>query len=198
MTLIDMGPASKKPSKRRERDTYYTPDWATQELLKAFPEIRGGTLLDPCCGDGRMAKALAPRFERVVLNDIEPNAELNNYNMDARNKQLYAEANADWIVSNTPFIGAGQIAATCLAAAPRGVALLLRCTFLEPCDGRQWLTKCPPSNVLCLPRISFTGGGADSAPCWWFVWHFYDVGFHYPGRAPIRVVTGTEQAELAL
>ena len=169
--LLDPGSSSPRPSKRRRLDQYYTPHWATQELLKAFPEIRGNILLDPCCGDGRMAKALASRFDIVRLNDIEPSAGLlPDWRMDARNRELYAEARPDWSVSNPPFLLCGQIAAAALRGSLRGLALLMRCTFLEPCDGREWLTRFPPTAILSLSRISFTGGGTDSAPCFWFVW----------------------------
>lgn len=156
---------------RRSLDKYLTPDWGTRALLKEFPEIKGGRLLDPCCGDGRMATRLAPRFESVHLNDIDPKVSLARWHMDARNSELYAEARPDWIVTNPSFLAASGIAWSAIHGATRGVALLLRCTFLEPCENRSWLRRCPPTAVLALPRISFTGDGAtDSAPCWWFIW----------------------------
>ena len=51
---------------RRHLDRYLTCDWATRALLDAFPEVRGELLLDPCSGDGRMARQLcgAGRFQR--------------------------------------------------------------------------------------------------------------------------------------
>lgn len=190
LPLLDPGPSSKPQSKRRERDAYFTPDWATQQLLHAFPEIRGGVLLDPTCGDGRMARALSSRFSRVVLNDIEPKPGVTQYHMDARNHVLYEEARADYVISNPPFLLSGPLAWMALQGARVGVALLMRCTFLEPCEGREWLTRRPPDAVLALPRISFTGGGTDSAPCWWFVWG--------PVTKGIRVARGDEHTQLPL
>lgn len=190
LPLIDTGKAERPQSKRRERDFYPTPDWATQALLSAFPEIRGSRMLDPTCGDGRMAQALASRFDVVLCNDIEPRPNVAQYHMDARNHLLYEEARAEWIVTNLPFNLAGPLAWMALHGASVGVALLLRCTFLEPCEGREWLTRRPPTAILALPRISFNGAGTDSAPCWWFIW-----GPVTPG---IRVVRGDEGAQLAL
>lgn len=156
---------------RRAFDEYLTPDWATRALMRDFPEVAGGRLLDPCCGDGRMSALLAPRFDEVLLNDIQRKPALARWSMDARNHELYAEARPDWVVTNPPFLVCGGIAWTAIMKARVGVALLMRCTFLEPCEGRTWLQRCPPDAILALPRISFTGDGAtDSAPCWWFIW----------------------------
>jgi hypothetical protein len=156
---------------RRSLDAYLTPDWATQALLEEFLEIRGDRLLDPCCGDGRMAKALESRFPIVELNDVDRFNRVAQFLYDATQRDLYESHDSDWIVTNPPFTQAGEIAHQCLEHARVGVALLLRCTFGEPCKGRQWLKERPPTALLMLPRISFTGDGAtDSAPCWWFVW----------------------------
>ena len=48
---------------------------------------------------------------------------------------------------------------TCTTGAPR-------------CEGRgAWLAAYPPTTLIVLPRISFTGdGNTDSATCAWFVW----------------------------
>lgn len=172
---------------RRALDRYLTPDWATRALIIEFPEISGGRLLDPCCGDGRMAALLASRFSAVLLNDIQPNPSVNRWNMDARNVELYAEARPDWVITNPPFLAAGGIAWTAIHHAAVGVALLLRCTFMEPVESRSWLQRMPPTAILALPRISFTGDGAtDSAPCWWFIWS--------PRVRPRVVVRGREES----
>lgn len=188
LPLLDPGPSSKPQSKRRERDAYFTPAAATQALLEAFPEIRGGRLLDPCCGDGRMAHALAPRFETVLLNDIEPAGDqhlVQPSRLDATRVELYSQAGADWIVSNLPFGLAGPMAWQCLRGARVGCALLLRCTFLEPCEGREWLTRNPPTAVLVMPRIRFSGTGTDSAGTWWLVWGPVAPGVRIVRRADI-------------
>ncbi len=188
---------------RRQRDQYYTDELAIRALLAAYPDLAGDVLGDPCCGDGRMVRMLAPRFRHVVTNDINPAAQA-DFHMDAVPFIELArvaiaqpvgdelEGVAFW-VSNPPFFAAGDITRASLDTARRGVAMLLRCTFLEPCgpshacrrkrpvipcspdrclrNGRRWITETPPTRILSIPRISFTGDGqSDSAPAWWFVW----------------------------
>lgn len=162
---------------RRKNDRYLTPTWATEALLQHFPELKGDVVLDPCCGDGRMAAQLlaARRFQTARLNDLAPIPGATG--LDAADPALY-RGPVDWVVSNPPFTAAGDIA-LCALRSGRSVALLLRATFGEPCgpsrkaprNGRRWLVQHPPTALLMLPRISFTGDGkSDSAPCWWFLW----------------------------
>lgn len=163
---------------RRDLDKYLTPDWATKALIQAYPQIRGGLLIDPCSGDGRMSRVLGSRFSRVLLNDIDLDAPA-ALHLDACDDAVWAEQPC-WVISNPPFNTAGDIVKRALLSAPRcGVAMLLRATFGEPCGpspaaprgGRQWLQDVPPDAVPFLPRISFTGDGStDTAPCYWYIW----------------------------
>lgn len=169
---------------RRAGDRYLTPDSAVRCLLDRDGEIRGKLLLDPCSGDGRMAALLAPRFTHVITNDIAEDcpADLNG---DARDPGLWSppcvegDPRPSWCVTNPPFSLAGPILQLALQHCTRGVALLLRCTFLEAVAyerrkvkglGREWLAETPPSRLICLPRVSFTGQGSDSAAAWWMIW----------------------------
>lgn len=171
MTLFpDTAPKSKKASKRRENDRYLTPPMATSALMQAFPELRGEVLIDPCCGDGRMAAQLKDRFIAVHLNDIDPRADA-HFHDDATQpafwERFYGRC---WSVSNPSFQGASKIIWNALG---RGfhVAMLLRLTFLEPTTGRQWLTRIPPTAILVLPRIDFIGAGSvDSSTYAWMIW----------------------------
>lgn len=183
--LLDPGPAAAKASTVREREAYFTPADATRVLIERAPEVSGQDLLDPCCGDGRMAKALmeARRFRSCRINDIvEPDAlavpgcRLASAE-DAAHPSLYIPA-PDAVVTNPPFGHAGAIAHLALQRARRAVALLVRLTWLEPCGAsvraprgeRRWLTTCPPTRVIVLGRISFTGAGSDSAGYVWAIW----------------------------
>ena len=56
---------------RADLDKYRTPDWMIEALVSSFPAIKGSVLCDPCCGDGRMAVTLAPRFDGLVASDID-------------------------------------------------------------------------------------------------------------------------------
>lgn len=180
---------------RRALDRYYTDESAVRTLMDRAPQIQGAVLGDPCCGDGRMARMLAPRFKTVLTNDINPQVQADAHE-DAVAWMGTGVGLIDWYVTNPPFFAAGDIARRCLDTAAAGVALLLRCTFLEPCgpshtcrkakrgkpaipcgahrclrNGRKWITELPPTRIISLPRVSFTGDGqSDSAPCWWFIW----------------------------
>lgn len=181
--LLDPGPAAPKASTVREREAYFTPADATRVLIERAPEVSGQDLLDPCCGDGRMARALlaAGRVRQVRLNDISPPTDSAAWELasrrDAADPTLYLPA-PDVVVTNPPFGHSGHIAHQALQRARRAVALLVRLTWLEPCASskraprgeRRWLAQMPPTRVIVLGRISFTGAGSDSAGYVWAIW----------------------------
>jgi hypothetical protein len=82
------------------------------------------------------------------------------------------EPGIDWIVTNPPFNVAAQIVPNAFNHAVKGIAMLLRLSYLEPVEDRgAWLNSHPPSDLIVLPRISFTGDGkTDSVTCAWMVW----------------------------
>jgi len=169
----------KPPKTRKERralDAYYTPPWMTRAFIEQAPDLLGGVLLDPCAGDGRMSRHLARagHFSRVVLNDVAPGRAPLCY--DATQPDLYEHMAAaggppDAVITNPPFCVAGALAWQALQHARRCVALLLRISFLEPVEARQWLLRLPPTRQIALSRDSFDGSGqTDSATCSWFIW----------------------------
>lgn len=156
-------------AERQPLDRYDSPDWFTQLLMAEVPEIAGETLLDPTCGDGSMARMLAPRFRRVVTNDIN-RALATDGHFDATRPALWEQTRPCWTVSNIPFNRAGLIARHALDWSRKGVALLLRLSFLEVCKGREWIAAYPPGRVLVLPRWRFVGRGSDLVTCAWLIW----------------------------
>jgi hypothetical protein len=50
--------------------------------------------------------------------------------------------------------------------------MFLRLSYLEPVRNRgAWLAAHPPTGLIVLPRISFTGDGqTDTVTCAWMVW----------------------------
>jgi len=188
MTLFPETAPAKKPSKRRENDRYLTPPLATQALLEHFQEVRGDLLIDPCCGDGRMAEAIGDRFESQLLNDIDHKSIAAWNHLDATRIETWQfwsnrPRTKAWVVTNPPFGRAGDIAHLALEQG-FSVALLLRLTFLEPTGGRQWLTRMPPTAILVLPRIDFIGAGStDSSTYAWMIWA---EGIIKPGIKVVR------------
>lgn len=177
---------SDKPSKKKKRrplDAYYTPPELTQALLDEFPEIRGSVLLDPCSGDGRMSRQIlaSGRFQSAITNDLASGG------IDATRAWPWR---ADWAVTNIPFCHSATIPWRAIEAGIPA-ALLMRVTFLEPVEDRQWLTRHPPTAQLVLWRVSFDGSGeTDSTTCAWFIWG--------PVAPRIRVVRAESVNQLSL
>ena len=154
---------------RRANDFYPTPAAATLALLKSEvgPKIKG-FVLEPCVGAGDMARLLTSEDRTIITADIDtqwPAA----FHEDAR----YAKVEGvDWVVTNPPFNCALEILKNLLPQANRGVAMLLRVTFLEPTIERgSFFVDAPPSKIIHMPRVSFTGDGkTDSAHAAWIIW----------------------------
>jgi len=160
---------------RRELDFYPTAAWATEALLERVPIA--GRVLEPCCGAGDIVTVLnaSDRIREVHVNDIDK--QWVREPADATNARYWRSrqwdtATPDWVVTNPPFGVAHKIVPLAWETARVGVAMLLRLTYLEPCEGRAgWLARHPPDKLIVLPRISFTGEGkTDLATCAWFVW----------------------------
>ncbi|MFO0580506.1 MAG: hypothetical protein U1A78_41575 [Polyangia bacterium] len=154
---------------RAPLDRYDSPPYATEALVRSVPELRGHTLLDPCCGDSSMAWRLRTRFRRVLLNDIDPQIPT-LLHWDLRRPALWESARADWCVTNPPFCLAGETLNLALDHCRVGVALLLRLSALEVCEGREFIELYPPQRTIVLPRIRFRGKGTDKATVAWFIW----------------------------
>ena len=160
---------------RRKNDFYPTPTWATELLIRSVP-IYGG-ILECCAGDGAIANVLETMSEVVVWrNDIDETMPRLNSTKDASNPlhfyQMTEHGVVSWVVSNPPFSHAPQIIPLAYKNAAIGIAMLLRLSFLEPVENRgAWLNEHPPTQLIVLPRISFTGNGkTDSVTCAWMVW----------------------------
>jgi hypothetical protein len=157
---------------RRRMDAYYTPKHAVRNLL-AYHHI-GGTILEPCVGEGHIIQALGGSF-KVITNDMDP-TKTADYNEDATSPSWWdSMPEVDWVITNPPFSEAPKIIPLAYGKANRGIAMLLRLSYLEPCKNRAaWLRKYPVSKLIVLPRISFTGDGkTDSVTCAWFIWDKY-------------------------
>lgn len=155
---------------RRAWDAYFTPASAVESLLRVV-EI-SGRVMEPCSGDGAIARPLVDHGCEVVTNDLNPSMHALMHG-DATDPAWWRKGKGvPWIVSNPPFSLASTIVPLAHSAATKGVAMLLRLSWLEPCEDRvEFLTKYPPTALIVLPRISFTGDGkSDSVTCAWMVW----------------------------
>ena len=184
------------PRGRRERDFYETGAKAVRALLAHVDWLGlgdGSTLplgryrvFEPCAGRNAITKPLRAAGLYVVTGDlVEPTGVRHDVVGDARYDDAWRAAGKvdpfapnDWTVTNPPFSDAYAILLNAWRHSQVGVAFLLRLSFLEPTRERgQFLAENPPSDLIVLPRYSFTGDGStDSVTCAWMVW--------YPRRLP--------------
>lgn len=181
---------------RRANDFYPTPAWATKMLIDRV--LVRGEILEPCAGKGDMARVLGTIPGSTVLTNDLDKAMPSSMHMDATDwswwKGLSYVGPIRWVVTNPPFSVADRILPHAVKFATEGAAFLLRLSYLEPCTGRaSWLSENPPTRLLVLPRISFTGDGkTDSATCAWFVWE------RYPSERGVQIVVPTVEGSQAL
>lgn len=161
---------------RRNHDQYFTPTFATRELLARVPI--SGRVFEPCAGDGAIA-AVVGEDHNCWRNDIDPSMPDLHYELDAADPASWEHwTDFDWIVSNPPFSHATRIIPLAFEHARVGIAMLLRKSYTEPCVTRHsnrgpWLLEHKDhfANQIFLPRISFTGDGkTDNVACDWYVW----------------------------
>jgi hypothetical protein len=163
---------------RRTNDQYFTPEFATRELLKSVG-IKG-TVFECSHGDGAITSVIEQHrgVEYVWTNDVDESLAA-DFHFDVTLRERWEKIGmADWVVSNPPFNVAADIIPLAYEFAREGIAMLLRLSFLEPVENRgAWLNQHPPTDLIVLPRISFTGNGkTDSVTCAWMVWERGKIG----------------------
>ena len=182
------------PGARRAFDFYPTPFWMTRALIRRLPWLRDVSVLEPCSGNGAITRELELAGARVVTNDYDPARQAMTH-LDAGDPFSWKLRSwrADWVITNPPFNEADRIVPLAFEHARRGVAMLLRASWLEPTKKRAAFLKAhPPRRLIILPRYSFLrNGSSDSVTSAWFVW---DHRLHWGG---VEVVT-TEERDLLI
>lgn len=161
---------TKKKTPRQTNDAYYTPEWVTRALLKHEP-IQG-KVLEPCCGDGAIARVLRPQPGIEVTQSDITMADI-FMPRDATTDQFWNWYQGyDWVVTNPPFSVAHEIVPRAFESARVGIAMLLRLSYLEPAKGRgEWLESHTLSHQIVVgPRIKFAGKGCDTITVAWLIW----------------------------
>jgi len=176
---------------RIEGDKYYTPDWMTKVLLKyhsidptKFEKVNGiytrkkYEIFDPCAGDHAIGRVLEEKLGRKVIhNDPDEKAADQDYNYDMTShehwEQMVNNHEIGWVITNPPWTPSicEPIVEFANSVAKIGVAMLLRLSYLEPTKTRgRWLSECPPTALIVMPRFSFRGRGSDTMTAAWFIW----------------------------
>lgn len=183
---------------RRELEFYPTPSWMTHHLMREGlartlqdDYTEPPVLLEPCVGEGHIIRAVEQYVPdaRWATNDLNKHFTADTH-LDAGSDAFWGEpglerSRPDWVISNPPFSQAVHIIPRAYEAAKVGIAMLLRITWLEPCDDRKvWLASHPPTWQLVMERWRFdrASKSQDSATACWFVW------VKDPNAGPQRIV----------
>jgi hypothetical protein len=123
----------------------------------------------------------------VLRSDVDPDAAC-NVRLDFLSGN--PPRDFDWLITNPPYVipyNGGTATASDFARkaleyqadrsshspeCPCGVAMLLRLSWLEPCQEREDIfRKSPPTDVLILPRVQFIHApGSNNMTSAWVVW----------------------------
>lgn len=171
--------------KRIKNDAYYTPAAARMARLLTDKLELSGTIFDPCAGDRTMANSLVGPSRHVWTSDLADADVGTDMLTDATKPGFWhgesdswdaRACGVDWVVTNPPFAIAPAILPLALRHSNRGIAMLLRITYIEPCSNRAtWLDAnkdCMRYLIPVNPRPKFRtdSKGTDSATVAWFVW----------------------------
>ncbi len=181
-----------------ELDQYWTPAWPVRLLVDQWGGVSpDDRIAEPCCGKGDMCMALTEAgYTDVKAADIQPQGRIEHWlhanQVDARTdgaRRLFCdEHDCDATVTNPPYSGeAGSAGEVMESVVSWGLptAALLRITWLEPCQDRQWAWCADPTDpmrptrVWVLPRVEYEYPGdqpGNPATSVWVVWE--------PGRRP--------------
>ncbi len=164
-----------KPTLKRRADLegpdfFPTPEWATAALMDV--ESFEGSIWEPACGDGSMARVLASQGNEVFSSDLYDRG----FGMGGidflRSDRVFAN-----IVTNPPYNSAEGFVSAGLRQCNRKLALLLRLAFLE--GGNRYRTifsQVPPARIWAFSeRITFYMAGAErkgsgTTAYAWFIW----------------------------
>jgi hypothetical protein len=154
---------------RIDKDFYPTPDKLIRSYLAQNPNLLGdSTILEACAGDGAIAQPLKDLGYEVEETDIS-----NGEEFDATKAEYWEGRSPDVVFTNPPFTTATPIIEHALDHANKGVIMLLRSSYLEPCKDRRHLLNRQISRIaICNPRPKFRSDtkGSDSATVVFIVW----------------------------
>jgi hypothetical protein len=159
-------------------DDFPTPPWATRALVEhviaSKDALSSMNCLEPACGRGHMAVALAPYFREVVSADVF------DYGFGRVSDFLkikHADQSFDWVITNPPFRLGEDFILRSMEIARCGVAMLTRTVFIESVGRYERLFKInPPSRFAQFTeRVPMVKGRVDKKASTatgyaWLVW----------------------------
>jgi hypothetical protein len=163
---------------RDSPDDFPTPPWATRALIEHVignkPLLAQQSCLEPACGAGHMAAALAEYFGQVQSSDAFAYGFGNPRNFLTH---PFEAASVDWVITNPPFRLAEDFVLRALTIARRGVAILARTVFLESVGRfeRVFRERPPTKFAQFVERVPMVRGRLDGTASTatgyaWLVW----------------------------
>ncbi len=151
---------------REPNDHYPTPDIAVSSLLEREEFV--GTVWEPCCGAGNIAKF----FPNCVASDIRLDNIYGEQGVDFLNEKR----SVDHIITNPPYSLAQKFVEHSLECASGKIAMLCKLAFLEGKARHKLFKEHPPKIVYVFSkRLPLTKAGdgrkqSSMIPFAWFVW----------------------------
>lgn len=174
-----LGASNHSETEREQHDYYATPPIATELLCQI--ETFSKNILEPCCGEGHIAKVLEANGYDVEAMDLIDRG----YGKGGVDFLEYNETVDKDIVTNPPYSMAQQFVEHAMEIVTDGhkVAMFLKLSFLEGQERRKMFNKYPPKTIwVSSSRLGCAKNGefkvdkngnlkADSAVAYcWFVW----------------------------
>jgi hypothetical protein len=169
---------AQRTENKKSLDDFPTPLWATRALVEKVigaETVRDLDCLEPACGRGHMAVALAEYFSTVQASDVF------DYGFGAVadfKKAKKPEGSVDWVITNPPFKLAEDFIIHALPMARVGVAMLVRTVFIESVGRYKRLFEpIPPTYVAQFTeRVPMVKGRIDKKASTatgyaWVVWN---------------------------
>jgi hypothetical protein len=176
MNLGEKIAKAKEQWARKAFDHYSTPEDATQTVVNFLWE-KGYTYLrvrEPCCGDGRMARALEWNDYVVDASDIrETGYGKGGVDYTKVPERDHTHYDFEAVITNPPFNDAEAIIRRALRDAPV-VCMLLSNNYWHAASRHRLFVTRPPSAILALCwRVAFLEEERGSSPLanmMWVVW----------------------------
>lgn len=166
---------------RIENDFYPTPSAITEALLDSVKI--GGVIFEPCNGSAAITQVILSKTKSLIYtSDLTYD---DSFERDATKRSFWTEWTdfieddgliLEWTVTNPPFSVAEKILPLAWEHSSKGIAMLLRLSYLEPTKNRaDWLKENADHLKMIIPvnpRVRFRSDvkGTDSVTCAWFIW----------------------------
>ena len=151
--------------------------WPVTLLFDTHPEILDNSFsyFDPSAETNYIKETIISRTSNpTIYTNSRDKSISSNLHLDPTYKRSWDTAfpNVDWIISRPQFTSAHHIIRNAKEHFTRGLAFLVKLSFLEPTfEKQELLSEFPPTHLIILPRLTFFDDEkVDSITYAWFIW----------------------------